>query len=227
MNPNEKVICLKRKKTRYDNFGSIAKRVAEINGLIDINGNAYGLEFHKSLSDNDLCIQTRGVAEDNEKYKQFIVQAYVRNKSNTKAVLLRRLADNMLTPIQGHAGLPDGIDVYNEHSYLDLDSLYNNLYYNVCKETREEVTGVMPLINMHPDKFHFAYFMNDDINSRYHVGCTFKLVIDDDVLDRALPSITSGEPEKHKVEIVDLTRIDTYEPIDPWLRALLDMERVY
>ena len=54
----------------------------------------------------------------------------------------------------------------------------------------------------------------------------FDLVLDDDVLDRALPSITSGEPEKHKVEIVDLTRIDRYEPIDPWLRALLDMERV-
>lgn len=226
MNPNEKVICIKRKKTRYDNFGSpsIAHRVAEINGLININGNVYGLEFHKSLSDNDICIQTRGVAEDNEKFKQFIVQAYVRNKSNTKAVLLRRLADNMLTPIQGHAGLPDGVD--NEHSYLDLDSLYNNLYYNVCKETREEVTGVMPLISMYHDRFHFAYFMNDDINSRYHVGCTFTLVLDDDVLDKALPSITSGEPEKHKVEIVDLTRIDRYEPIDPWLRALLYMERL-
>lgn len=193
-------------------------------GLITMTSNIYGLEFHRSLSDNDICIQPRGVAEDNEKFKQFIVQMYVRNTSNTKAVLLRRLADNMLTPIQGHAGLPDGID--NEHSYLDLDSLYNNLYYNVCKETREEVTGIMPLISMYHDRFRFAYFLNDDINSRYHVACTFTLVLDDDVLDRALPSITSGEPEKHKVEIVDLTRIDRYEPIDPWLRALLNMERV-
>nr|DAR84703.1 MAG TPA: hypothetical protein [Caudoviricetes sp.] len=224
MNPNERILCIKRKKTHYDNFGSVAQRVSMRDGLITMTSNIYGLEFHRSLSDNDICIQPRGIAEDNEKYKQFIVQMYVRNASNTKAVLLRRLADNMLTPIQGHAGLPDGID--NEHSYLDLDSLYNNLYYNVCKETREEVTGIMPLISMYHDRFRFAYFLNDDINSRYHVACTFTLVLDDDVLDRALPSITSGEPEKHKVEIVDLTRIDKYEPIDPWLRALLDMERV-
>lgn len=224
MNPNERILCIKRKKTHYDNFGSVAQRVSMRDGLITMTSNIYGLEFHRSLSDNDICIQPRGVAEDNEKFKQFIVQMYVRNASNTKAVLLRRLADNMLTPIQGHAGLPDGID--NEHSYLDLDSLYNNLYYNVCKETREEVTGIMPLISMYHDRFRFAYFLNDDINSRYHVACTFTLVLDDDVLDRALPSITSGEPEKHKVEIVDLTRIDRYEPIDPWLRALLDMERV-
>ena len=224
MNPNERILCIKRKKTHYDNFGSVAQRVSMRDGLITMTSNIYGLEFHRSLSDNDICIQPRGIAEDNEKYKQFIVQAYVRNISNTKAVLLRRLADNMLTPIQGHAGVPDGVD--NEHSYLDLDSLYNNLYYNVCKETREEVTGIMPLISMYHDRFQFAYFLNDDINSRYHVACTFTLVLDDDVLDRALPSITSGEPEKHKVEIVDLTRIDKYEPIDPWLRALLNMERV-
>ena len=224
MNPNERILCIKRKKTHYDNFGSVAQRVSMKDGLITMTSNIYGLEFHKSLSDNDICIQPRGIAEDNEKYKQFIVQMYVRNASNTKAVLLRRLADNMLTPIQGHAGLPDGID--NEHSYLDLDSLYNNLYYNVCKETREEVTGIMPLISMYHDRFRFAYFLNDDINSRYHVACTFTLVLDDDVLDRALSSITSGEPEKHKVEIVDLTRIDKYEPIDPWLHALLNMERV-
>ena len=224
MNPNERILCIKRKKTHYDNFGSVAQRVSMRDGLITMTSNIYGLEFHRSLSDNDICIQPRGIAEDNEKYKQFIVQAYVRNVSNTKAVLLRRLADNMLTPIQGHAGVPDGVD--NEHSYLDLDSLYNNLYYNVCKETREEVTGIMPLISMYHDRFRFAYFLNDDINSRYHVACTFTLVLDDDVLDRALPSITSGEPEKHKVEIVDLTRIDRYEPIDPWLRALLNMERV-
>ena len=224
MNPNERILCIKRKKTHYDNFGSVAQRVSMRDGLITMTSNIYGLEFHRSLSDNDICIQPRSVAEDNEKFKQFIVQMYVRNTSNTKAVLLRRLADNMLTPIQGHAGLPDGID--NEHSYLDLDSLYNNLYYNVCKETREEVTGIMPLISMYHDRFRFAYFLNDDINSRYHVACTFTLVLDDDVLDRALPSITSGEPEKHKVEIVDLTRIDKYEPIDPWLRALLKMERV-
>lgn len=224
MNPNERILCIKRKKTHYDNFGSVAQRVSMRDGLITMTSNIYRLEFHRSLSDNDICIQPRGVAEDNEKFKQFIVQMYVRNASNTKAVLLRRLADNMLTPIQGHAGLPDGID--NEHSYLDLDSLYNNLYYNVCKETREEVTGIMPLISMYHDRFQFAYFLNDDINSRYHVACTFTLVLDDDVLDRALPSITSGEPEKHKVEIVDLIRIDKYEPIDPWLRALLNMERV-
>lgn len=224
MNPNERILCIKRKKTHYDNFGSVAQRVSMRDGLITMTSNIYGLEFHRSLSDNDICIQPRGVAEDNEKFKQFIVQMYVRNASNTKAVLLRRLADNMLTPIQGHAGVPDGVD--NEHSYLDLDSLYNNLYYNVCKETREEVTGIMPLISMYHDRFRFAYFLNDDINSRYHVACTFTLVLDDDVLDRALPSITSGEPEKHKVEIVDLTRIDRYEPIDPWLRALLNMERV-
>ena len=224
MNPNEKVICLKRQKMHYTNFGNVASRVNLDNERYTMNPNPYGLDFHASLRDNDLCFQTRGVAEDNEKYKQFTVHAYVRNKSNTKAVLLRRLADNMLTPIQGHAGLPDGVD--NDYSYLDLDSLYNNLYYNVCKETREEVTGVMPLISIYHDRFRFAYFMNDDVNSRYHVGCTFTLVLDDDVLDRALPSITSGEPEKHRVEVVDLTRIDRYEPIDPWLRALLDMERV-
>lgn len=240
MNQKEPVLCMKR-IVRLHNIDT-GKELIKIGGRFtrqthrrtveerDTNQRVsellYPFRFKHTLEENRLVLKRRGDVEENGDYKQLTVGLYITNKSNTRAIVLRRHNRHDLTLIQGHVSVPECNGEIAE-DYMSKATLYNNLRWNLEKEATEEVNGLREILNSkYASRIKLRYFMNNDFSpnlvSYYHIGFIFVWELPDSIFDVLSRVVSTGEPTKHEIEVIDTEICDKETMnIDSWLYEVI------
>ena len=191
----------------------------------------YNFSYRDTLTNNGIGVLPRYELEDNPDFKQLVVGLVITNQENTQALLLRRKTDdsqnNTLTLIQGHVSIPEFKTDKEIDEYLTSTTLYDVLYDNMLREAEEEVRGLISVVYpMLPSTMHIEYFANNDYDasniSYYHIGFIFELKVDD--LSN-LTKLTSGEPNKHNLEIVNIADVLDDPLLDDWVYEIFKLNK--
>lgn len=167
------------------------------------------------LFNGELKILPRWEVEYNKKYKQLCVALII--KQGDKLILLQntdnhRLA-NRITMIQGHVD-------YDKSVYNTGGSDY--LKRTIKKELFEEIEGINLSVEEIDNLLNLTCCVNNefgDFISLEHVGLVFVLNLP---WECNVEDITSKEPEKHNVTIMNLNEIkNNIELCDEWLASAI------
>lgn len=182
---------------------SRVKKLREVTGIKHIENNEDFIFSDTMTFPEDLRsfeIKQRHQLEFNLKYKQLVVGAYITN--GKYLVMLKnkegRLKDK-LSMIQGHVSYNENCLLLSQRKFL-LDNMMREIREEIiCDEVRwEEIKNHI--------KPRFFLSTKSEMISLEHFGIIYQIRLDyPDEIFKDL--FMSGEPDKHDIEIVDLSQL--------------------
>jgi len=198
-------VTLQSKK--YDEDGNI------VNGIF-MNENKPLFKNDKTfLDDEDFIILPRFEAEYNPLYKQLVVACYITDNKNI--LLLESLNGRMkdkITMIQGHVGFTRSCYLKNQFTILRE---------NLMREIKEELIIQEDFCLPIPLLPTFTYNGYITLTENEHFGLLYEIKVPNinDILDK----IQTGEPEKHKLVVLEIDDKLLNKPnLDTWVKLVID-----
>lgn len=168
------------------------------------------------LEDSRFEILPRRMLEYNPSYKQLCVSTYITDGQHI--ILLKTLSDgdtrikDRYTFIQGHVVFTPDIYIMSEYDFLKANAMRE--FHEEVKLTDEAKRSKIEI----RDRF----FINDTTYfiGLEHFGIVYELYVPNAA--KLFKEMSSGEPNKHDVVLLDLAKIDQYDGIfDHWVQLVL------
>lgn len=188
-------------------------QIINMNDVNDPRVNTFNLPYHPSITPGITFVK-RDVCEYNPRYRQLSAFTFIHD--GTHALVLKRKGNN-----RRKYALPGGhTDFIPGCGYMPLLKI---LRKNAVKEILEEVNiSKTKITKQQCDRLIRPLFYIDkptDWNKTFHSAMVFELFVPN--IKTIMEGVTSGEPTKHDVEIIDINNFEEHTSKCSWLSACI------